>query len=252
MIKDLFLIANVGAAGNLVRNLLLTSKDVYWPEQSCDRYDTILAQYATDSLSGWWVTERNLDFINPISGVDSTLALDYNTYKQSRYKITSPIVILNHSLLWDINSEFDNFFKDTTMLYITPLTAQGLEWQVRALHFKCVDGNNKAMMDFSFNDNKEEQVTQFISENGQHEYFKMNTINMREILERQQKQFLEVNKHIPVLSIEELITADPNLIIEKLMSIFGIRLDQTAITILNCWRKLHWAYQDTYNWEFCK
>ena len=45
---------------------------------------------------------------------------------------------------------------------------------------------------------------------------------------------------------------DPNLIIEKLMSIFGIRLDQTAITILNCWRKLHWAYQDTYNWEFCK
>lgn len=256
MSKNFLIIAAGGAAGNLVRNILLSSNDVDWPLLT-DRHTTIMNQYPIilkeNNLFGWWGIEHNLRFYNQYYGIDLNFSTDYARYILSDINKNKPIVFLNHSFAWGDNSDqLQLFSTNLKLLHVAPITKQGLEWQIRALHLKCLE-RPESMIDYSFVDNKDFQVKEFISKYGRLEYFKMNIINMREVTNRQQKTFLEVNRDIPLLPLEWLITADPTMITNKLVDIFGITLDINIVSsILTQWRQLHWNYSDTFDWEFAK
>ena len=53
-------VADLGAAGNLVKNLIMLSPEIHWPFQK-DRYQTILNQYSTTvNFDNWLSIEYQL------------------------------------------------------------------------------------------------------------------------------------------------------------------------------------------------
>ena len=254
MSKNFIITAAGGAAGNLVRNMVLTSEDTHWP-LATDRFETVIKQYP-DKLKqfiGWWDVERKLRFHPQYYKIDLLLSANYQQYLRGNINLDKPIVFTNHSIVWGDRNDIDLFNNNTILLYVRPRTEQGLEWQVRALHMKCL-GHPESMIDFSFDgDNRDQLVKDYIAERGQSAYFAMNIKNMRDITGRQQRETnnIALEKNIPTLALEDLLLADTADIVNKLQSIFKITLDKTKIEkILTAWRNLHWPYADTYNWEY--
>ena len=254
MNKNFIITAAGGAAGNLVRNMLLTSEDTHWP-LSADRFETVLKQYPEKlkQFIGWWDVERKLRFHPQYYKIDLLLEADYQRYSRANINLDKPIVFTNHSIVWGDRKDLDKFNENAVLLYVRPRTEQGLEWQVRALHMKCL-GHPESMIDFSFDgENRSQLVKDYINTHGQTAYFAMNIKNMRDITGRQQRETnaIAIEKSISMISLEELLLADPKDITTKLESIFNINLDNNKIeSILIAWRNLHWPYADTYNWEY--
>jgi hypothetical protein len=253
-VNNLLVIAGIGAAGNLIRNLLLTSDATDWP-LSIDRITSIKNQYPRtlqSDMSGWWDQEGKLRFWNDCYGIDLNLEANYGNYKlaMSSVSLNKPAVFINHTFLWD-SVELTKFLEVMTAVYCAPTTDIGLEWQIRALHNK-LGTKSIAMMDFSFRgSDRDKQIEQYIQEHGKLKYLELNKINMKDILKRQQQQLASVlHEHgVKLLPLEALVSGDTSHVLYTLENIFSITFDHVAEEVLNAWRDLHWEFESTYDWD---
>jgi hypothetical protein len=241
MVKDILIIADLGAAGNLVRNLLLLSAQVDWPLPT-DRYASILSQYQNlTDMSQWLDIEYKLRFWKNYYEVDMSDHLDFQIFQQ-RKRMSSPVVYLNHSAFYQ-PVELEQFKNEVDILYIAPITKFGLDWQVRSY---CEKKTVEKLHNFTFESDMEQQKYQFCKEHGHDAYYRLNITNFKEILKSRQKEF-----GTPDLPLEMLLSESIIPILEIISQRVGVSIDtQQAEQVLAHWRQCHWLLSDTNNWKY--
>lgn len=232
----MLVIADLGSAGNLVKNLLLLSEQTDWPLAD-DRYNRILSQYrySRNIFRNWLQIEGTLRFWQTKYRIDLSNNLDWATYADNCATTTWPIVFLNHSAFYQLD-QLSNFVNKLKTIYVSPVTEFGLDWQIKSY---CKKKGIDNLHDFTFDIDKENQINQYIELHGQNQYNELNISNMKEIVGSRQK---EMQKLIPkFIPLEEIISGDihnlHNLITE--ISQVDINFAQFS-TVLTRWRKLHY------------
>lgn len=233
--------ADLGAAGNLVRNLLLLSNQVDWPLPT-NRLDTILQQYLPNTdLSQWLNIEYRLRFWDRFYNVDLSDNIDLEKFQKR--KITSdPVIYLNHSAFYQ-PTEYHQLASQVSTLYVAPQTDFGLRWQIRSY---CEKKTVEKLHNFSFENNIDEQRSQYCATHGVESYYKLNIKNFAEIVKHRQANF-----GIPDISLELLLSGPAEEIIDCFYTCLSIRIDvNQAKQVLEKWRQCHWPMNETDNWKY--
>lgn len=244
-----FLVAgDIGAAANVVRNVMLLSNDVHWPITQ-PRLETILNQYPEHlktNMLEWIFIEVRLRFFREHYNIDISHDLNWNEYKQNVRATELPAVFINHSFVW----EFDNFltFADhMPALIVMPTTDFGLEWQIRAY---CEKKGVDIMHNFTFPDNIEEQKAEYIAKHGQEAWNQENIANMRSVIKDRRDQIVSSHKDM-ILPLEWLIGPEDLPAINTIQEYFNIDIDvKEASQVLSTWRSRHWPVEQTLDWKY--
>jgi hypothetical protein len=241
MVKDFLVIADLGAAGNLLRNLMLLGK-TDWPLPIA-RLARILNQYPDDlKLNNWLEQEYRLRFWRQQYGLDLSDNLDHAQFEQLPV-VELPRVWLNHSAFWQ-QQQFDWFSTHCNIVYVAPSTQAGLEWQIRSYVGK---KTLPLLHDFCFEHDRDQQRQEYIQQHGINAYYKLNVENMKEIINQRQQQFWH---QIPNgIKLELLLTGSPTEIHNAIVQATGLKIEiQQIEQVVTAWRKLHWT--DTLDWEY--
>lgn len=241
MVKDFLIIADLGAAGNLVRNLMLLSK-TDWP-LSTDRLTRILNQYPADlTLDKWLDQEYQLRFWKQQYGLDLSDNLDYAQFDVLP-AVELPRVWLNHTAFWQ-QEQFNWFSAHCNVVYVAPTTLAGLEWQIRSYASK---KTLTLLHDFCFEHDRDQQRQEYIQQHGIDSYYKLNIENMKEIVNQRQQQFW--NQVPNGITLELLLSGSPTEIHTAILQTTGLVVDiQQIHQVVTAWRKLHWT--ETADWEY--
>lgn len=244
MVKDIVVVADLGAAGNLVKNLLLLSDQTDWPLRS-DRLARILNQYTIDlELKDWLKKEYKLRFWSQYYGLDLSDNLDSDQF--NKLPLTDKTrVWLNHSAFWQAE-QFNWFAKHCNIVYVAPTTVKGLEWQIRSY------ANKKTVQllhDFCFEHNREQQQRTYIQEHGAEAYHLLNITNMKCIIDQRQQEFRKQVSPAKCIDLELLLTGSVDAIHHGLKQVTGLDIEVDYIDkVIMAWRKLHWDI--TTKWEY--
>lgn len=239
--------AQMGAAGNLVKNIIQLSENIWWPKNT-DRKALVDTQYpkllATDRQT-WTRLESVLH-----ATVKNPFLVDFDAKNNCVYE--KPAVFVNHSLFWNWPTDFDTTKNNFCFLFVMPLTRFGLEWQCRAAFEKVIDPNQDKFYDFCYDGaDKQQKINEFIKQHGLQAYQKQNIINMREILWQQQQTVMSKVNRDSVIALEDLLLCPAKQVIEMLHKNIDIELDHCQVEdVLAKWRQLHWPLNQTYNWKY--
>jgi hypothetical protein len=241
MVKDIVIVADLGAAGNLVKNILLLSEEIHWP-MPADRYDTIIAQYPTTlKFSDWLETEYQLRFWNKYYGVDISDDINIDKFNQ-RHRCDKSVVYLNHSAFYQKN-ELNSIEKDIEILYVAPVTEFGLLWQIRSY---CEKKTVEKLHNFTFDSDVVQQKQIYCKEHGEESYYRLNVQNFKAIVNQRQKEFRK-----PDITLEQLLSSSVEDTVFILSKKFNIAIDvNKADTVVQLWRNLHWPLEQTKNWKY--
>lgn len=244
-----FLVAgDIGAAANLVRNIMLLSKDVDWPLNSF-RLETVLNQYPErlkTNMLEWIYIEVGLRFFQKYYGVDLSHDLNWDDYEKKVVETQLPAVFINHSFVWEFNN-FLTFADHMPSLIVMPTTDFGLEWQIRAY---CEKKGVDIMHNFTFPDRVEEQRTEYISKHGKEAWNQENITNMRSVIKERRDRIVDTHKHM-ILPLEWLIGPEDLPAINTIREYFDINVDvKEAAQVLNTWRSCHWPVEQTLEWKY--
>jgi len=241
MVKNILIIADLGAAGNLIKNLLWLSSEVDWPIPK-DKKTTILNQYTADtSFAQWLHKESQLRVWKHYYGIDLSYDLDYTTFNKHFIKKDLPVVFLNHSAFYQLNkvNEFNDNF---TTLYIRPATNFGLEWQVRSY---CEKKSVEQLHNFSFNNSPDQERDEFIRINGPGAYYRVNVGNMREIIRDRQNYLDKIIQN--KIDLETILSGST----DEIANALPVTVDKALIVeVISAWRSLHWPLETTLDWEY--
>ena len=246
-----FLVAgDIGAAANLIRNIMLLSEDVDWP-LSTPRLETILKQYPIDlaqDKAKWIFIEVRLRFFERFYGIDPSQDLNWNEYEKKIISKNKPAVFINHSFVWELDN-FLTFAQHMPSLIVMPTSDLGLEWQVRAY---CEKKGVDIMHNFTFLDRIEEQKVQYVNDHGVEAWHKENIANMKMIIQHRRNHVLGTVDSNTVLPLEWILDSDHDCqLVDRLSQHFNIKIDlDQALTVLNTYRSRHWPLEETYNWKY--
>lgn len=241
MVKNILVIADLGAAGNLVKNLLWLSPDVDWPLVK-DRYTSVLNQYSPGTkFSEWLEKEAKFRLWKYHYGIDLSYDLNYDEFVKSFKQKNLPAVFLNHSAFYQ-QEQLTKFLNNFTVLYVRPTTDFGFEWQIRSY---CEKKNVEDLHNFSFDIDIEENKKKYIADHGLDQYYRFNLNNMRHMLRsRQEKMNLLVKNTIP---LEDLLFASAKRIADYL----PVAVDTDILNhTVQSWRNLHWPLDSTLDWKY--
>lgn len=244
--KHKLVVADLGAAGNLVKNLILLSPDIHWPMEK-DRYLTILNQYSTEvNFARWLSTEYQLRFWKYYYQVDLADNLDYDIYVKSSLP-KKPVVFLNHSAFYQ-PEQFDKFKTSLDIIYIAPDTIFGLEWQIRSY---CEKRSVSLLHDFSFDSDKTNQKKNYMQKYGEESYYRMNITNMKEIIGHRQQLFKVDFSLENTIKLEDLLYGKVDTVVDKLSRALSISLSYNqADNVIKAWQNLHWPLEKTSDWKY--
>lgn len=241
MVNDIVIVADLGAAGNLIRNLTLLSEQVDWP-LTADRVATIFNQYNPDNnLNQWLPTEYRLRFWNKYYNVDISDDIDLLKFSQRRIA-AKPVVYLNHSAFYqsDRYQQLKNMVKT---LYVAPVTDFGLKWQIRSY---CEKKTVEQLHNFTFDTDVEAQRNNYCRIHGVDTYYRLNIKNFTEIVNSRQTKFGS-----PDLPLESLLFGDTAQVVDILLKKLDISVDkELANQILIKWQQCHWPLEQTTNWKY--
>lgn len=250
--KHIVISAQIGAVSNLIKNIALLSPDVYWPFNK-SRLETVLKQYnpALKTNKSNWVDLE--DAFNRRLGNYFVMNLDYFSVKH-QLNSNLPKVCINHSLFWDMPANFTQQLDFLNIVFVMPSTAFGLEWQTRAATEKVIIPRIERQYDFCFAPNeKQTRIADYINRHGLENYLKFNIHSMRHVFKQQQQDLrLAIDdKSLTVIGLEDMILGSPELISTTVSNALNIHLDNTQVaTVLDTWRSLHWAPQETFDWPY--
>ena len=242
MVKDFLVIADLGAAGNLLRNLMLLGA-TDWPHET-NRLARILNQYPPDlSLKNWLQKEYQLRFWKQHYSLDLSDNLDSEQYCQLP-TLDVPRVWLNHSAFWQ-TEQLAWFDEHCNIVFVTPTTQAGLEWKIRSYTSK---KTVPLLHDFCFEHNREQQQQQYIQTHGEEAYYTLNICNMKQIVDQRQKMLLN-QFHNKCIELELLLTGSAEQIHTAIKQLTGLDIPAEQIgQVVTAWRQLHW--QDTADWKY--
>ena len=245
MVKDFVVVADLGAAGNLVRNLMLLGH-TDWPLRT-HRLANVLNQYPADlELQNWLQTEYQLRFWKHYYGLDLSDNLDHTQFQQLPMT-TLPRVWLNHSAFWQLD-QFEMFAESCKIVYVAPATSQGLEWQIRSYASKKTIA---LLHDFCFDHDREQQRQNYIDLHGADAYYLLNITNMKHFVDQRQKEFRLKIPRAQCIDLEVLTTGTMAVIQHALEQSTGLNIAIGAIQqVIDAWRNLHW--HNTSDWEYHK
>ena len=243
MVKDFVVVADLGAAGNLVRNLMLLG-ETDWPLLT-DRNAIILNQYPANlALDNWLNQEYQLRFWKQHYGLDLSDNLDSVQFEQLP-AVGLPRVWLNHSAFWQ-QEQFEWFSKHCNIVYVAPSTQTGLEWQLRSYVSK---KTLPLLHDFCFEHDRDQQRHEYAQQHGIDAYYKLNIENMKEVINQRQQQFWDQTSS--GIKLELLLSGSPTEIHNAITQTTGLIIDPQQIEqVVTAWRKLHWAWTDTTDWKY--
>jgi hypothetical protein len=245
MVKDILIVADLGAAGNLLRNLLLLG-NTDWP-LSTDKIKTILNQYPVNlQLKNWLQVEYKLRFWSRYYGLDLSDQLDFKNY-QTLPPTLYPRVWLNHSAFWE-KDQIKSFLHKCCVVYVAPSTSRGLEWQIRSYVTK---KTKELLHDFCFTDNREIQIKKYIKDYGIDAYYLYNIENMKCIIEKRQIDMKKIISSTQCIDLETLLFGKSDEIRDMIQQATELSIPTEQIEkVVSAWRKLHW--DDTTTWEYHK
>ena len=252
--KNIVISAQMGAASNIIKNILLLSSDVYWPN-SVPRLDLVMKQYdknfKTDKTQ-WIPSERLLN--NQLANNCFLMEVDYFKF-QSMLNFPKPGVFINHSLYWELPINFKQQQEYVDFLFVMPVTNFGLEWQMRAIYEKkCLVLNDNEFYDYCFApEDRDKKVQEYINQFGKDEYFRYNVWNAKQIIAEQQNNtlaYIKQNK-LPLIYLEDIILGSAQSLCNQLETIFKINIPLDYVEIvLDEWKNLHWNVAQTFDWVY--
>ena len=245
MVKDFVIVADLGAAGNLVRNLMLLG-ETDWPA-AADRSATILNQYPSNlELQYWLQTEYRLRFWEHYYKLDLSNELNYTQFLKLPL-VELPRVWLNHSAFWQ-TAQFKMFTTHCNIVYVAPVTATGLEWQIRSYTSK---KTIPLLHDFCFEQDREQQKQQYIEMHGIEAYYLLNITNMKIIIDQRQREFRLQIPNVQCIDLEILLNGTASKIHYALKQATGLNIAINTIEqVVTAWRRLHWS--NTEDWKYHK
>jgi hypothetical protein len=244
--KNVLIIADLGAAANCVKNLLLMG-EYAWPLKE-DKFKTLLNQYRNDlRLSDWLSQEYKLRHWKKFFGIDLSDDLNFDSYCQKLIEQNLPIIFINHTSFHQ-REEFYKFSDCMDILFVAPTSEFGYEWQVRAY---CEKKTVKNLHDFTFAENKEKSVIEFKNRYGDDAYYEINITNMKEITKQRQQEFRSYIDDRNFLPLETLLFGNIKDIVDFLNNRFQQNLPFEHVqSLINAWKKLHWPIDQTANWRY--
>lgn len=247
--KNIIISAQMGAAGNLVKNLVLLSHKIFFPGDP-DRARLIENQYPDSLLENkldWVKIETRLNHM-----IQNPFLMDFKV--DQVVDRDSPRVFLNHSLFWQWPSDLWDTLDQFNFIFVMPFTRFGLEWQCRAAFEKVLAPQKELLYDFCFEgSDKQHLILDYINTHGYAKYEAWNVFNMREIFLRQQQTLADTISGKPVMAIalEDLLLSPGAYLGKKLNDTFDLDLDIESVSnILKTWRDLHWPLESTFDWKY--
>ena len=248
MVNKLFVFhGDLGAAKNILKNVVMLSSQVHFPIKTDNRLEYFKKEiYPAHSVNDWFSHEyRMKDY--PAYGIDMILG-DANV--ERLIHLPPPLKRLmqrtNYAMDLFNKNEVDRVvdLEHVKFLMIYPETQQGVHWQVRAYAMKKspADVHNFTYMD---TDNIQRHRDTY----GEESWTKVNLYNFyQNVLEHIQKLKTQPWPFVPLEWI--LIQDKWNQLIEFLQNHFQVDIDAgQAQELLQAWTNLHWSYQHTDQWE---
>ena len=248
MVNRLFVLhGDLGAAKNILKNIILLSPDVHFPVNTNDRLEYFLHQiYIKDSIDNWFAYEYRMKDYEKY-GMKMILGdVDVDSILRMPLPLTKLLDKKNYAL--DLfNKERAKEVVDlpwVRFLMIYPTTDLGIRWQVRAYTTKKTPAD---LHNFSYLN--QDLIPRHKETFGELSWIKVNTYNFYQNVVDYVWQLKK--QPWPYVPLEWLLEKDKwLLLIDFLRTHFQIQLDtDKSIRLIQAWTDLHWPLNETDSWE---
>ena len=237
-------VGDLGSGVNLVKNILLLSEEVDFPNCTKNRLDYIKNLVypisLKDNLNQWIKHEYKLRFWQKYYDVDiADQYADIATEKLIKISQTSKVIFITHWV--DIANRLKQKYPGVQLISVYPKNNQELQWQI-ATYIDKIGIEN--LHDFTFSNNATEQKNNYIDKFGKNSYHQLNVLNMFEIM----KDRIESFEKLPAyqITVGELQTHEWILGISNFLN---LKLDSgQAKELVNTWKHLHSPYSTINPW----
>ncbi len=248
MVKKLFVVhADLGAAKNIIKNILLLSPDVYFPFDITDRLRFLLEKiYNPRPLDTWFDAEYRLKnypdfgikFVQGDVNVDDIINLPESMRIQ--------LIKTNFALDLYNRDQVDRVIHLPWVRFVCvyPGTDLGVRWQVRAYVSK---KSENSMHNFTYEDPKD--IERHKKQWGHDSWSKVNLYNFYQAVLAHRTKLQQCAW--PSIELEQILYPDRwEDLIESLMQHFAIPLDRDqCLRLLQAWSDLHWPLTETRQWH---
>jgi len=245
-LKPILVIADLGAAANLVKNLLFLDKNYSFLESPVnDRHQYLLNTTYTNNLTfnEWFNFEARTRKwkIDIAHRIDSAEILNIQSDLHN-------IIFINHTAFWELD-ELDKIKDLFNIVYVFPKTLIGVVWQVRAYIEK---KGYEELHNFTFENNAEQSKQEMIDKFGVKYWAKVNATNMFNIVkERRTKFYCYAKKNnFCLVSLESLVDQNTTQAYNTLSGIAPQMARNEFDDILHRWQSYHWPYSETLNQQW--
>lgn len=178
----IIVVGDLGAGANFVKNTLLLSPSVDFPDAVGQRLQYICSlvypPMLKNNLNKWISQEYRLRFWQQYYGVDiADYYNDINTPQLISASQHNKIVFLSH---WpDTALKLKDLYPGIKLVSLYPANENELRWQINAYIEKL---GIQRLQNFTFLNDIEQQKNNYINNHGADAYYKLNVLNMFEIL----------------------------------------------------------------------
>jgi hypothetical protein len=248
MVNRLFVFhGDLGAAKNILKNIVLLSPQVHFPVNAPDRLEYFQNRiYVQQSINDWFRYEYHLKDYEKF-GMPLILGdVDVDSILQLPPAVQTLLATKNYAL--DLfNKERANQVVELPwcrFLMIYPQTEQALRWQVRAYTTK---KKPEQLHNFTYCD--QSLIDQHQVQYGMQSWIKVNTYNFYCNV-RDYAQQLKTQSW-PSVPLEWILYSKHwDQLIDFLITHFEVEIDHArALQLLQCWTNLHWPVDTTDLWE---
>ena len=231
----IIVVGDLGSGVNMVKNVLLLSPKVDFPNVNSKRLEYIknlvYPEQLRNNLKNWIKLEYKLRNWKNLYQVDITDSYnDINTNAVIEISQHSYIVFITH---WPgIAMQLKNKYPDIQLITLYPKTDKDLHWQINTYIEKL---GIESLQNFSFNSNVDEQKNNYISQFGMEEYYKFNILNMFEIMKERSDSY----KNLPAYQIA-ISDLQDTMWVDQLVNFLNIDLDlDQAHSLIKIWKDFH-------------
>jgi hypothetical protein len=237
-------VGDLGSGVNLVKNTLLLSEEVDFPNCTKNRLDYIknlvYPVSLKDNLNQWIKHEYKLRFWQKYYDVDiADQYADIATEKLIKISQASKVIFITHWV--DIANRLKQKYPGVQLISVYPKNNQELQWQI-ATYIDKIGIEN--LHDFTFFNNATEQKNNYIDKFGKNSYHQLNVLNMFEIMKDRINSFEKLSAY--QITVGELQTHEWILGISNFLN---LKLDSgQAKELVNTWKHLHSPYSTINHW----
>ena len=232
-------LGDFGSGVNLLKNILLFGNNVDFPISIDNKLkyflDKIYPNNLQNNLENWLSYEFKLrDPLVLKYGVDiSNNYTNINTDQVIKISQNLKIIFLCH---WpDIADQLKIQYPNIKIVSLYPKTQDELLWQTKTYIDKI---GIKKLQNFTFFNNIENEKQKFIENNGEEEYYKLNVLNMFEILDKRSESYQQDDYiSIPIGDLLKDTIDETVVLIENQ---FDVDIDLKSANIIHQrWKELH-------------